>query len=400
MRGLFRFLVVIALIAGGVLVALKMYLHSDAVTGQVARRLQDALGVPVTVGGIELGSSRSAATNIAIFESGATPGQSPFVAIGRANTDIGISDFLKGEIDPKKLDIEDVNLTLRYDRDGRLLTRLPTARGPSQPLPEFQLQRASIKIIKEGDADCEFRGIDGLIKETSDAILLQGQVNDPAWGGSWAVQGAFPKLGGIGRLELKNNGLHVNQAMLHRVPFVSENVWRHVGLEGDTPVQVLLSLPQPPARVGYRVVLSPKNTRVHVPSIDLTATAAQGQVVVENNVVMLREVRGKVADGDLHLTSAELDYRNPATVMKFHFDARRLDIRKLPASWKLPPRLAGRLSGTANLIVRMIDGLAIPMGSGDGLVEYAMFGPIPVPSYGLRIKADRDGFSFEPRLGQ
>jgi hypothetical protein len=116
--------------------------------------------------------------------------------------------------------------------------------------------------------------------------------------------------------------------------------------------------------------------------------------------VVLREVRGKMADGDLHVTSADLDYRNPITVMRFDLDGRRLNIRSLPASWKLPPGLGGKLSGMANLIVRVIDGHALPTGTGDGQVDEAMLGPIPIPKYGLRIKADRDGFTFEPRLGQ
>ena len=179
-----------------------------------------------------------------------------------------------------------------------------------------------------------------------------------------------------------------------------KKVWNHVTLEGDTPVQLLLTLPQPPAKVGYRVALSPRNTTVHVPSVELTATAAQGNVVIENNLVMVRDVRGKVAEGDLHVTSADLDYRNPATVMKFDLDGRRLNIRKLPPSWNLPPGLGGKLSGMANLVVRMIDGHAIPTGTGEGRVDNAMLGPLPIPNYSLRIKANRDGFRFEPRLGR
>ena len=122
--------------------------------------------------------------------------------------------------------------------------------------------------------------------------------------------------------------------------------------------------------------------------------------MIDNNVVMLREVRGKVAEGDLHVTSADLDYRNPATVMKFDLDGRRLNIHSLPSSWKLPPNLGGKLSGMANLIVKVIDGHALPTGTGEGRVEAAMLGFIPIPNYGLRIKADGNGFSFEPRAAQ
>jgi hypothetical protein len=200
-------------------------------------------------------------------------------------------------------------------------------------------------------------------------------------------------------MTLTNAGLHVTQAMLRRVPFVSEKVWQHVTLEGDTPVELRLTLPPPPTQVSYRVTLSPKNTVVFVPSIDLAAINAQGDVVVEDKLVLLHEIRGRVADGELHLRTAELDYRNPTTQMNFDLEGRKLDIRQLPPKWKLPPALGGRLSGQAKLVVRVVDGHAIPMGAGEGKVDQAMIGPIPFLNYGLRIKADRDGFTFQPSLG-
>ncbi len=398
MRSLMRSLVFLALFGGGGLVALKVYLHSDDVTAQVAARLQAVLGVPVTVGAVDLGSSESAVTNIAVFEADAPIGSTPFVTIGRATAAIGVTDLIAGAAEPKRIMIDDGHLTLRYDAAGHLLTRLPAAKATS--MPELHFERGALTISKVGEPDVTFRGVDAMVSEKDGQITLVGHVTDANWGGAWAVAGALPRQPGIGMLELKHAGLHVTQAMLRRVPFVSEEVWQHVTLEGDTPVQLLLSLPQPPAKVGYRVALSPKNTTVHVPSIALTATAAHGNVVVENNLVMVREVRGKVADGDLHITSADLDYRTPATVMKFDLDGRRLNIRKLPPSWNLPPGLGGKLSGMSNLVVRMVDGYAIPAGTGEGRVDDAMLGPIPIPNYNLKIQANRDGFRFEPRLGR
>ncbi len=400
MRSLMRSLVFLALFGGGGLVALKMYLHSDAVTGQIAARLKSVLGVPVTVGGLELGSTDSAATGIAIYEADAPKGSAPFVTIGRATADIGVTDLVAGETEPKLISISDVHLTLRYDQDGHLLTRLPAAQSMEKAMPEFRLSRGSLTITKVGEPDVTFRGLDTVVIEKNGQITVSGHVADVNWGGTWTVAGAFPRPHGIGMLELKSTGLHITQAMLRRVPFVSDKVWNHVTLEGDTPVQLLLTLPQPPAKVGYRVALSPRNTMVQIPSIELTATAAQGNVVIENNLVMVRDVRGKVAEGDLHVTSADLDYRNPATVMKFDLDGRQLNIRKLPTSWNLPPGLGGKLSGMANLIVRMIEDHAIPTGTGEGRVDNATLGPLPIPNYSLRIKANRDGFSFEPRLGR
>lgn len=395
MRSLLRTLVFLALLIGGGLIAIKAYLHSDSATGQIAARLQSVLGVPVTVGGLELGSSDSAATNIAVYESGSATGSVPFVVVGRATTDIGITDFITGSTEPAKIALFDAHLTLRYDRDGHLLTKLPAPHPSGKPMPEFRLERGTLTICKQGEPDCTFHGMNAVLIEKNGNVTLSGHVTDMNWGGAWTVTGSFPQQPSTGSLELRNAGLHVTQEMLRRVPFVPTSVWQNVSLDGDTPVQLVLTLPPPPAHVGYRVSLAPQNTKVYVPSIDLTADAAQGQVVIDNNFVMLREVRGKVAEGDLHVTSADLDFRNPTTMMKFDLDGRRLNIHSLPAKWKLPARLGGKLSGMANLVVRISNGHAIPLGTGEGQVEDANYGFLPIGKYGLRIKADQDGFSFE-----
>jgi hypothetical protein len=53
-----------------------------------------------------------------------------------------------------------------------------------------------------------------------------------------------------------------------------------------------------------------------------------------------------------------------------------------------------------SLNVRIIEHVPILTGSGDGRVDEAMIGPIPFPNYGLRFRADQNGFLFEPRLGR
>ena len=55
---------------------------------------------------------------------------------------------------------------------------------------------------------------------------------------------------------------------------------------------------------------------------------------------------------------------------------------------------------SAILDVRIVNGLPILSGSGDGRVDDAALGFIPMPGYGLRIQVDREGFRIEPRLSR
>ncbi|MBX7102464.1 MAG: hypothetical protein K1X57_00180 [Gemmataceae bacterium] len=400
-----RFLIKSVLVLSGLLTcgwfAARAVMQSDMAANRVASRISAALGTKVTVGGLQVGLDGSILTDVAVYELDATTGQQPFVTIGRVETDVGLTDLVSGSNDPSRVSLIDLHVVVRHDREGHLLTKTPQPAGADRPLPTIRLTRAGVTIKKDGEPDVSFRGLDGEVNEASGQVAMQGTIVDPAWGGKWAVAGAAPKAGGVVALHLKSPGVSVTQEMLRRVPYVPVSVWSHVELAGQTPVDLQLQIPPAPAKTRYRVALTPANTSVYVPSIDLRAATAAGQVLVEDGVVLLRDVRGKVAEGELHVSGAVLDFRpSNGSNMKFEFDATRLILQSLPAKWKLPPRLGGKLSGTMTLNVRIIDRIPILTGSGDGRVDDAMIGPIPFPNYGLRFRADQNGFLFEPRLGR
>src|SRR5204863_5730561 len=127
---------------------------------------------------------------------------------------------------------------------------------------------------------------------------------------------------------------------------VSPTVWAQFQAEGDSPVELTLSYdPQGPA-VHYRVALDPEHTRLHVTAIDLPADQASGKVVIEDGVVHLTDVRGDTADGSIH-NDGMLNFRSHPTKLHFDLTAERLDLRRLPHKWPLPPAVDGRLSGKA-----------------------------------------------------
>jgi hypothetical protein len=401
MRRLFRSAVVLLLLIGGAALAVQAYLSSDAATARVAARVSAALGTRVTIGGIALGIGGSTLTDMVIEEADSAAGGPPLATVKRVETDIGIRELISGPSDPTKITLDGLQLLVRHDRAGRLLTRLPRPADAGKPTPTIRVANAGVTIRKDGEPDVRFDGFQGQVAEQNGQIRLTGELHDPTWGGQWHIDATAPKAGGTVGVSVKSAGVHVTQKMLRRAPYVAESIWNHVTLEGRTPVDLRLVIPPAPAKTSYRVVLTPVDTAVYVPSIDLHAAAAAGHVVVEDGLVTLRDVRGRVAEGELHVMAAELDFRPPnMSILKFELDATRLLLKALPSSWRLPPRLGGRLSGKATLVVRIVEGIPLLSGSGEGLVADAFIGPIPVPNYGLRIRADRNGFLFEPRIGR
>src|SRR5207244_13393674 len=130
------------------------------------------------------------------------------------------------------------------------------------------------------------------------------------------------------------------------------------------------------------------------------ASGVRGSLVVEDKHVTITGATGRFANGTLDLKSADLDFRHPISVQRYELEADRLSVRDLPPSWRRPKLLAGKLSGHANLTVRVINGHAIPAGSGEGRVDDASWALIPLRRhYGLRFQADENGLRFEPAAG-
>jgi hypothetical protein len=392
MRWLIRCIVLASVLLGGAWLALQAYLRGGSASGRVAERLTALLGVPVRVGGVEVGAGASAATDVSVFES--ADASEPFVTIARAGTDLGLTDLLAGS-DPKRLTLSGAQVVLRHDAQGHLVTRLPQPRKSDRPAPAVRLDNAQLTIRKQGDPDRVIRGITGDLVSEGGRMRLTCTVHDPEWGdATWQASGTAAD--GSGELTLQVANIHVTPAMLRRVPYVKSSIWEHVVAEGDTPVKARIAFAGAGQPVTYRVELTPENTAVSVSSIDLEATQTRGRVIVEDKQVLLKDVRGRVAAGELLVRAADLDFRGDVDVMRFDLRASRLDLHALPKSWRLPPRLGGRLSGDADLTVRVVGGRPIPSGAGEGRVDGASIGPVPFPSYGLRIQADRSGFVFAP----
>jgi hypothetical protein len=194
MRRIVRLAVALAILGGVAWVGFQVLLGSGYATGKVTDKLQSLLGVPVSIASIEMGVNGSAALGIAIAEHEATTDQPPFLTIGRAETDLGISELIGGATLPGQLTLSDAHLTLRYDRAGQPLTKLPHPTDAGDLIPEIRLARAQVTIQREGEPNCVFQGIDLTVRTTGRTLDLTGTIQDANWGGQWR---ADAKINGI-----------------------------------------------------------------------------------------------------------------------------------------------------------------------------------------------------------
>src|SRR5208282_839162 len=223
-------------------------------------------------------------------------------------------------------------------------------------------------------------------------LVIAGTIADPSWG-SWTLAGTIDRTTQAVSGTLKSTRQQVTQSLLQRLPFVSPAVWQEVQVfQAQTPVDAALQVDPQTQSVHYRLELNPERTSFHVSAIDLKALDARGKLVIEDGVVKLRDVRGRAAEGEFAV-SANLEFNRPTVKMHFAVEAQRLEVRQLPANWKLPVRSDGRLSGYARLDLVGADGRVRTSGGGQG-----EFTGVPTAGHSatvsVKLRAEGSGFRF------
>ena len=394
MRRLFRWRIILA--AAVVLIAVAvggtwLFTRSDAAARMVNERLEARLGATTKFDKLSVGLSSSRMSALRVYEPGASVAAEPVVAAAEVDVDVGAIGAAQGK-DPTELQLRDAHVLLRFDRHGDLLTKLPQA-GDGGTMPMIRIASGTLTIRQEGREDSVFTGIDLTLSEADQAVKVSGTIEDKAWG-QWSADGSIPivrqaKPGIITLTTVKAQ--HVTPELLRRVPFVNPNAWTHVGLSGTTPAKLELTFDPVTEKVGYRIALEPTRTTVDVPSIGLHFTDAAGGLLAEGSVVTLTEVRGKAADGDVRLDS-RMDFAGNADTLRFLADLTNLDVRQLPKQWRMPPNLAGRLSGKVQFTVTLPTGGGTQVEAvGRATIAQARLRGRPIPNVELDVSSGPGG---------
>ncbi|MFL5240549.1 MAG: hypothetical protein ACJ8FY_00425 [Gemmataceae bacterium] len=385
-------LVVLGVLLGAVVIGGKAYLGSARARTEVASQLQESLGLPVRVDEMNVGLNKTS-IRVRLYEPDANAESAePLATIEDVQADLSLMDLARGQSTPNELTLRDAKVTIRLDKNGKLRTKLPKAKGPAKKVPSMRVEQGRLTVRQEGRPDFVVGGIVGDLQTEGQNFAVDGAVHDATWG-DWTLKGNYDRATSSGSANLATPGQHVTQDLLNRLPTVPAGVWEQVQAEGDTPVQFKLWSDASDSRIHYRVNLAPKATRVHVESIHLDATDAQGKVAIADDVVTLEGVQGHTADGVLK-TDGTLDFDQTPSVLQFKVGAEGMDIQRLPKSWSLPKEITGRLTGTADIKVVLEKTGPVVSGSGKGVVKEAMLAGLPAEPIELRLDSDGKRFRF------
>ncbi len=389
-RWLVRIGIGVVVLVAVLIVTAKLLLRTGFAADKVAAQLQEAAGAPVHVGSLDVGITGSNIQNVQFLEDGAPPGQPPWAEIAEVDADASLPQLIRGDFASGDVTLHHPKLIFRFDRDDKLLTKLPSFAGPSRVWPVFHIVDGQITFQREGSPDAVFTAIGGTLQKTGDHIVLKGAANDPVWG-DWTLAGDRADAATPFKLTLHTDAVRATPQKLRRVPFVPPVTWEEVSLDGTTLVDLALQFggSQNGPAVHYRVALAPTDTTVYVSSIDLTAHGASGKVLVEDGLVTLTDVNGNTAGGTLHLPKSVLDFRGDGSKQQYSVSGERLKLRELPKKWGLPA-WDGRLSGRADITVTTRNEQVQTKGGGSGVIEGFLSQKIEV-----KLTANDRGFKFD-----
>jgi translocation and assembly module TamB len=399
-RWLLATLVLLLLLVGGLFIAARIYLSSTAVALKVQKQLEEELGVPVRIGSASVGLFGSTTVrDVHLHESEANA--NAWLKVREITTDISALDVLRDKVSPSRVTLKGVEADLRFDEEGNLLTELPTLKKKEKPskvprLPAITVDGAQLTVHQEGRPAFVLRGADLHLTESGDVQTLKGTINDPDWG-TLTLEGRLGPVKGQGELILRGDRVHVTTERLKSVPLVSPTIWKQVQAKGDTRAEVRLTLKG--EEETYKVTLEPQGVTIDVAAVHEHFTKTFGRILIEDEVVKLRDMRGQAAEGEV-LLSGDLDFREEVDKLHFDVTVKHARMEELAQKWNVPQPIRdikGKLTGHADLTITVGDTVHTE-GQGKGKIEDARIGDIPTDgpvTLNLRYKDGKAEFSTQ-----
>jgi hypothetical protein len=372
--------------------AVRAYISSGAGRELVARKIENAIGMPVTVQSLSVGLN-SSSVSLQVFDPALSRGNSEVLAVDSATVNISLFHLMTGDIDPSSVDVRGLTLILRVDAKGQLLTTLPRMEGGGSSLPHIALSNGRLTVHQDGRPEFDLRNIDLTAEPQGQGnVHVTGSINDPDWS-KWTVSGDLNRLADTGSLALATNDGPLTLERLTSIPFLPESIWKHVQPDGRGACSLTVAQ-NADQHTTYDVSIRPAAAALAIPDAEVTLNQVTGLIRYVGAKLELQGTHASLAGGQIGINGV-VDFEKKQTVADLKVTASGLNLQELPESWGLPRDIQGDLEGNANLqVVVHADGRIEPRGGGSGRIAHAKIRDIPV-SISLKLASNGKRYQFE-----
>ncbi len=398
MKRLRKVLLWVVGITAGVLIVgwfgLKAYINSSYGRQTAATQISAIVGLPVEVESLSIGTGTTTAS-LKIADTTDTPAE--LLKIGSLEADISLMDLISGGVAPTMVKLKDLEIVLRLDADGKILSPLPKVKtggaGETKTIPTVELMNGRVRIQQTGHPEFELSKVNAKLQQDGDAYALTGTADDPKWG-KWTITGRITAEPAAGKVEFHTDGTTVTLDQLRSIPYVPQSVWDEVAPAGDTAATVTLDY-LAGRGVGYGVDLQLQKASLGITSVSATLNEVAGNVKIGDDKVTFHKASGRLASGSV-TADGMYDFAKPTGVLTSKVTATGVDVEQLPESWNIKKRqISGKLRGNANLELHILPGGGLDTrGTGRGDVEGAKIAGFPA-TIKLKMSGGNGRYEFE-----
>ena len=342
----------------------------------------------VTISGWWINGSSAGVTGLSLHE-GQEPSSPVWMSADRVTTDLSLWGLLHRRFSPRRIVFRHPSIQYRIDPDGHPLTRIPLRSSGGGPIPELIVQDGRLAMQQSNRPEMSVAHLDARMEPGPDGPRFDVKADDPAWGLP-ALNGRLgPDFTSV-EFRLTADQIMADRDKASRIPFVPGIVWEHFVPDG--PIGVALDYLQPAGGSGpaeIKTIVTLEKTRVTLPNLGLVGDEMTGRITVQNQVVGLEDVQGRLAGGYTAVTGS-LDFSKPPFHYQLSLDVDGIELAALPASWQLDRTgIKGRTTGTASMRMTLTPrGLDLTGSTGSGRIDQAVVQGIPFQRLNLTLRSE------------
>jgi translocation and assembly module TamB len=343
----------------------------------------------VTITGWWINGSSAGVTGLVLHEDAAADSPT-WATVERVTTDLSLGALLHRRFTPRRIIFDHASLAYRIGADGHPLTRIPIRQSGDGVMPELVVRDSELAMRQEGRPEMRIHGLGASLSPGPDGLRFEAKSDDPDWGHPGLDGRSAPDFSEY-HVHLAADRLPTDPDKARQVPFVDPAVWKYIEPRG--PVGIVLdcnSAPAKPESAGEVVTtVIFEGTTVGLPTLGLLGEEATGRLSVQDKVVRLDDVRGRMVGGRVVFTGP-IDFQHEPTRYDLALGLDGVDLTALPESWQLH-RLGvrGRFTGKAGLRLALTPvGLDLTGSTGEGVIDGAEIRGIPLERLGLILRGE------------
>jgi len=391
-------------LVGVVLIGVFFVVRQWVVPWLIVQQIEARYHGRVTVGDWWFGWNSAGISGVKLQETPSKDSPTWFSA-DRISTDLSLSSLLRGQIMPKRIEIDRPSIDFRIGADGQPITKIPigspgNANEPKDPdihLPEIVTKDGQITLAQDGRKPMIIHGVNARLAPAKDGSNLEIKTDDPTWG-QVDVTGHFQPSFKNGTFQIRSSpGFVADPEKLEKIPFIPKEVWANLEPRGPVDAKVRIDLAAESKKpVTVHTDLTLKGTTARLNSLQVTSTDTTGHVTIDDALVTVKDLKGKTLDGTIE-AKGKLDFGQKVPKFDLDLRLRDVDVTKAPPSWQLGEVGAtGRLSGRIDLKAALDpDGIDLVGTSGRAVIENGTYQGIPIKSMSLGLKADGGNLRYE-----